>query len=55
MMEFYTNPSKGIVRMSQRLISIYFPGIPFTGTGIITLNESEERVEVSVLLTIILH
>jgi hypothetical protein len=55
MIEFYTNASKGIVRMCQRLISIYFPGISFTGTGIITRNESEEPVEVSVLLTIILH
>ena len=35
--------------MCQRIISVYFPGISFTGTGIITLNESEERVEVSLL------
>ena len=39
----------------QRLISVYFPGISFIGTGIITLNDREERVEVSLLLRIILY
>ena len=39
----------------QRIMSVSFPGISFTGTGIITLNESEERVEASVLRRIILY